>query len=121
LKQDAGPSDRLFNPQPWGSWFEYAVPDVPLAIDSRLELFPTKVWDDYERVLAGAEGWETILDEWGVTIAVVEASNAALVDRLTAADWEVVHTDEEGSVLRPNEAGPSGSGSTVGALLDSAR
>jgi hypothetical protein len=121
LKQDAGSSDRLFNPQPWGSWFEYAVPDVPLAIDSRLELFPTKVWDDYERVLAGAEGWETILDEWGVTIAVVEASNAALVDRLTAADWEVVHTDEEGSVLRPNEAGPSGSGSTVSALLDSTR
>ncbi len=32
-----------------------------------IELFPTQVWDDYVRVTAGVEGWESILDRWGVT------------------------------------------------------
>jgi hypothetical protein len=121
IEREAGSTDRLFNPQPWGSWFEYAVPDVPLAIDSRLEIFPSELWDDYERVLAGADGWEAILDEWGVTVAVVAAGDAALLDRLTAAGWQVIYADEEGSVLRPNEAGPSGSGSTAPSLLESMR
>ena len=51
------PGDRLFNPQPWGSWFEFAVPDLPVAIDSRIELFPAQVWDDYAAVVGGREGW----------------------------------------------------------------
>jgi len=45
----------------------------------------------------------------------------ALLDRLTAAGWQVIYADEEGSALRPKEAGPSGSGSTAPSLLESMR
>jgi hypothetical protein len=113
--------DRILNPQPWGSWFEFAVSDALVAIDSRIELFPPEVWADYERVMAGVEGWEAIVGDWGVTIAVVDAKNAGLHDRLTAAGWTEIYSDDEGAVLRSNEAGPSGRGSTLAALLDSAR
>ncbi len=51
----ARPGDRLFNPQPWGSWFEFALPDLPVAIDSRIELFPTSVWDTYDSIVSGGE------------------------------------------------------------------
>ncbi len=40
LQDRARPGDRLFNPQAWGSWFEFALPDLPVGIDSRIELFP---------------------------------------------------------------------------------
>jgi hypothetical protein len=113
--------DRILNPQPWGSWFEFAIPDALMAIDSRIELFPSEVWADYERVMAGVEGWEGIVGDWGVTIAVVDAKNIGLHDRLTAAGWTEIYADDEGAVLRSNEAGPSGRGSTLTALLDSAR
>jgi hypothetical protein len=113
--------DRILNPQPLGSWFEFAVPDALVAIDSRIELFAPEVWADYERVMAGVEGWEAIVEEWGVTIAVVDAKNTGLHDRLTAAGWIEIYADDEGAVLRSNEAGPSGRGSTLAALLDSAR
>ncbi len=65
LREMARPGDRLFNPQPWGSWFEFALPDLPVAIDSRIELFPVEVWDTYERVAAGGDGWEEQLRDWG--------------------------------------------------------
>ena len=42
LQKSAGPADRILNPQPWGSWLEFAVPESTVAIDSRLELFPTR-------------------------------------------------------------------------------
>ena len=96
-------------------------PEAPLAIDSRIELFPTQVWDDYVRVTAGSEGWDTIVNRWGVTIAVVTADNAGLHDRLVAAGWTEIYVDADGSVLQPNGLGPSGSGSTASALLESPR
>ena len=115
------PGDRILNPQAWGSWFEFAVPEATVAIDSRIELFPTQVWDDYVRISAGIEGWESILDRWGVTVAVVAAAEPGLRDRLIAAGWTETYVDTDGSVLQPNGLGPSGSGSTASALLESAR
>ena len=61
----AAPGDHVFNPQPWGSWFEFALPDLPVGIDSRIELFPASVWDAYEDVIAGVDGWQAQLDDLG--------------------------------------------------------
>ena len=95
----AVPGDRLFNPQAWGSWFEFAFPDVPVAIDSRIELFPVAVWDAYQRVIAGVDGWERQLDDWGVTIAVVDADEDAFAARLTSAGWRSAYIDDDGQIL----------------------
>ena len=86
-------------PQPWGSWFEFALPDLPVAIDSRIELFPASTWDGYETVVDGGDGWESRLRGWGVTVAVVDEDHSALRDRLTAAGWQTAYTDADGSVL----------------------
>ena len=31
----------------WGSWFELTLPDVPMFVDARAEVFPDAVWHDY--------------------------------------------------------------------------
>lgn len=100
LRDLAGPNDRLFNPQPWGSWFEFALPDLPVAIDSRIELFPVETWDAYQRVVAGVDGWERQLDEWGVTLVVAAGDGKdAFTTRLIADGWRRVFTDVDGSIL----------------------
>ncbi len=99
LRSLAHPGDRLFNPQPWGSWFEFALPAMPVAIDSRVELFPARTWDEYEAVVAGADGWGAILDAWGVTVVVAAKGDDAFATRLTAAGWRRVHADDDGSIL----------------------
>jgi len=99
LRDIAKPGDRLLAPQPWGSWFEFALPDVPVAVDSRIELFPADVWDAIDRVEAGDPGWEQILDEWRVTFVIAAPNQDALVDRLVAARWEIVRADEDGRLL----------------------
>lgn len=99
LRDIARPGDRLFNPQPWGSWFEFALPDVPVALDSRIEVFPPQVWDDYAAVTDGVVGWEAILDRWGVTIVVVPADDESFVERLRAAGWDAAYADDDAVVL----------------------
>jgi len=99
LREVARPGDHVFNPQPWGSWFEFALPDVKLGFDSRIEFFPVDVWDDYGRVVAGSDGWEERLDAWQVTIVVVQAQDEAFGDRLIDAGWIETYRDAEGVIL----------------------
>jgi len=99
LRDIARPGDRVFDPQPWGSWFEFALPDLPVAVDSRIELFPAAVWDGYQAVIDGADGWQAQLERWGVTLVVVAQKDSALADRLTAAGWRTAYTDGDGSIV----------------------
>jgi hypothetical protein len=99
LRVLARPGDRLFNPQVWGSWFEFSLPSLPVAIDSRIEFFSAEAWAAYDTVTTGREGWQRQLDYWAVTLAVVPAEDEALGERLEAIGWRLSHTDAEGSIF----------------------
>jgi hypothetical protein len=103
LRTSSMPGDRVFNPQVWGSWFLYALPDRAVAIDSRIEFFPAEVWNDYERVLAGADGWQAIMQGWNADVVVVEGDDrSGLGARLVRAGWREVYRDTDGRILVPD-------------------
>lgn len=93
------PGERLYVPQRWGSWFEWATPDRPVFVDSRVELFPVEVWNDATAIDAGLVGWQDVLARWQVDAVVVEASSADLAARLSAAGWQEVASDPSGSLF----------------------
>ncbi|MEX1333671.1 MAG: hypothetical protein AB1Z66_00045 [Candidatus Limnocylindrales bacterium] len=96
-----GPADRLYAEQRWGSWFEHALPEVPVMVDTRIELFEEAIWSDYLDVAGGRADWAEILDRWGVTTVAVAADNGDLVPFIAAdPDWQLLHEDEEGVVYR---------------------
>jgi len=105
LRDAIGPDDNVFNPQPWGSWFEFAVPQARYALDSRIEFFPPEAWDAYEGVVAGAAGWEERLERWHVAAIVLQVQDSAFRDRLIAAGWSETYRDADGSVLVPASRG----------------
>lgn len=101
LRLLAVPGDRLYNPQPWGSWFEFALPALPVAIDSRIEVFPPSVWDDYDAVSGARVDWRSILDRWGVTIVVATTDrDLPLIEQLSAdAGWRQAYADADGRIF----------------------
>ena len=85
--------------QPWGSWFEYALPDLPVFVDSRIEIIPDDVWHDYGQVgFSGAE-WKEVLDRWDVQ-AIVASSDWDLLPILEAdPGWREIYRDDDGAVF----------------------
>jgi hypothetical protein len=94
------PGSRMFVHQPWGSWFEYATPDRPVFVDSRIEIIPEDVWHEYGQVgFAGAD-WKAVLDEVHPD-AIVAAQDWDLLPDLKAdtSEWTKVYEDEDGAVF----------------------
>ena len=65
------PGDRVFLPQTWASWFEWAAPAPGYFLDSRFELFPATVWDDYDTIDRGGPDAQAVLDRWSVNVVVL--------------------------------------------------
>ncbi len=88
----AAPGTRVVVPQTWGSWFEWAAPDQAYFIDSRFELFPVGVWEDYA-VLQGPRAGD-VLDRWGADMIVVPTGES-----IPVGPWDRVWADPDGTIL----------------------
>jgi len=102
IEQHVPSGARMFVHQPWGSWFEYVTPDRPVFTDSRIEIIPANIWDDYGQVgFAGAD-WKSVLEKWHPDV-IVAADNWKLLPDLCApgSGWTRVYHDEDGQIFVP--------------------
>jgi hypothetical protein len=95
------PGEPFFNTQEWGSWFELALPENPVSVDSRFELIPVERWYQYLSISAGRPGWQELLDEWGVRVAVLSREQQAPLIRQMREDpgWRLTYEDTDGLVF----------------------
>ncbi|GIU98287.1 MAG: hypothetical protein KatS3mg013_2090 [Actinomycetota bacterium] len=92
---------RLFNHQPWGSWFILATPQHRVFVDSRIEIVPEPVWDDYGQVAFAGARWREVLARWRPD-AIVAKADWELIPLLRAdPGWRVLYEDEDGVVFVP--------------------
>jgi hypothetical protein len=102
VEQHVAPGSKMFVHQPWGSWFEFVTPDRPVFTDSRIEIIPKDIWEDYGQVgFAGAD-WRVVLDRWRPDV-IVAADDWDLIPDLCAADsgWTRVYQDDDGQIFVP--------------------
>jgi hypothetical protein len=99
LRDVVAPGDRIFNPQPWGSWLEFAFPDQLVALDSRIEVFATDVWTDYEVIRSGGARWQETLGRWHPAWVVATRDDSEFAARLVSAGWRDAYHDGDGTIL----------------------
>jgi hypothetical protein len=94
------PAARVWNPQVWGSWLEYAAPSNVYATDSRIELFSPDVWADADIVANAGPGWEAVLQRRNVLVVVTDHATDSLLEAALAASnrWTRTYTDADGSI-----------------------
>lgn len=97
------PGDRMLAPQVWGSWFEYRFPDVLQAVDSRIEIIPAHVWREYEAIVTGRPGSIDVINEWELSVIVLDADGAAGTPSLVNGGWERRYGDADGVVLTSSD------------------
>ena len=100
LRSIATSSDRVWNPQVWGSWLEFAVPIPLYAFDARIEVIPSDAWAQHGLVERAQAGWSDVLDVAGVTIVVTDGSPATpLAEALAGSQhWRPAHADNDGGI-----------------------
>ncbi len=113
---------RVWNPQLWGSWLEFAVPEVRVALDSRIELIPVDVWTDAATVstatVSAASGdWRRTLAGHDIDALVVAPEQSALAAALEASGGRWTYRGSDGSIWLWGSLAPTILGSTS---LDSA-
>jgi len=93
------PGTHTLVAQPWASWFEFARPDLPVFVDSRIEIVPENVWHDYGQVAFSGAEWKHTLDTYDVQ-AIVAASDWDLLPTLRAdPGWREVYVDNDGALF----------------------
>jgi hypothetical protein len=91
--RQAGPPGRLFNSYNWGAYLLWALPEYPVFVDGRTDLYNDEVIGEWLRVARAEEGWQETLDRWEVRLILLEPSTP-LVYRLEVSGWKKLYSDE---------------------------
>jgi hypothetical protein len=88
------PAGNLFNDYNWGGYLVWRLRDVPVFVDGRTDLYDDELLADYLHTLAGEDGWEETLDEFGVGTVLIP--NGSGLDRALAqaVGWSWKYADE---------------------------
>ncbi len=87
------PQGRLFNSYNWGGYLLWALPEYPVFIDGRTDLYNDEIVETWLQVMRGDAGWEKTLDDWAVHLILVEPG-APLARLLETSGWRLLYQDE---------------------------
>jgi hypothetical protein len=101
LRRVLRPGERFFDPVPWASWFELNLPRNPVFLDPRIEIFPKQILDQHEDVSLGRQGWQWVLDRWGIRVVAADRGEEGQLIPIIERDpgWREVYADPEGAVF----------------------
>jgi hypothetical protein len=96
------PEAKLFNSMSFGSYLIWAAyPQYQVFVDSRIELFPTEIWLDYLKISNASDGWESLLDDYGInTLMLSPIDQSELLNAVDMSNgWIMVYQDDEAVIF----------------------
>jgi hypothetical protein len=102
----ANPPGPMFNSYNWGGYLMFTLPDRPVFIDGRTDLYGDAfISQDYFEAARGSSGWEAILDRYGIRLVVVEAESGLARVLRDQAGWTLDYEDNLAVVFTRGGAG----------------
>ena len=99
---DRNPPAHLFNAMSFGSYLIWeAYPEYQVFVDSRIELFSEKVWEDYLNISNANGDWESRLSEYGVdTLMLSPVEQPTLIQAVQGSDgWDLLYQDNSAIIF----------------------
>ena len=85
----------------FSSYLVYVLPERPVWIDTRFEVYPVEQWEKFKAVNLARWDWQALLDEAGVNLLMISRVNQP--DLLTALEkssvWCEVYQDTEAVIF----------------------
>ncbi len=96
--KEKSPPGRLFNSYNWGGFLLWGLPEYPVFIDGRTDLYNDEVIDQWLQVVRAEPGWQETLGRWGVRLILLEPG-MPVVGQLEAEGWQLLYKDEQAVVF----------------------
>ena len=86
----------LWSEMGFSSYLEFALPERPIWIDTRFEVFPVAQWQQYREITNARSDWTSLLDETGANLLMVSTQNQPdLLSALeTSPSWCALYHDD---------------------------
>ncbi len=96
LRQHPELEGPLWTEMGFASYVEFALPERPVWIDTRVQLYPVQQWEQYREITYGYDGWEEKLAASGANLVMIStASQPRLVALMQkSANWCELYRDE---------------------------
>jgi hypothetical protein len=92
------PAGRLFNSYNWGGYILWKLPEYPVFIDGRADLYGSEIISQWQDVVNARSNALEILNEWKVNLVFLEPTWPA-INMLEINDWKIVYQDEMSVIL----------------------
>ncbi|HBG74562.1 MAG: hypothetical protein A2X25_11055 [Chloroflexi bacterium GWB2_49_20] len=92
------PDGNMFNAYNWGGYLLFNLPDYPVFIDGRADLYGEDIIKEWWSVIEGKDKADTILDSYNIEFLLIEPG-WPIVDVLQAKNWVVSYQDDVSVIL----------------------
>lgn len=89
------PNGPMFNSYNWGGYLMFALPDYPVYVDGRTDLYGNEFLTRYLQTASGAEDWEEHLDEDGINMVVIESASGLARQLADEPGWTRIYPNDQ--------------------------
>jgi hypothetical protein len=93
------PKGNLFNSYNWGGYILWALPDYPVFIDGRADLYGNQIISQWQDVVNADENAFEILDKWDVKIIFIEPYWDIVKLLEENPNWQKTYQDEQAVIF----------------------
>lgn len=93
------PQGRMFNSYNWGGYLTWNLPEYPVFIDGRADLYGSAILHEWMDVINAKDDFMDVLNKWNISLVLVEP-NAGIVNELKRQNWSVVFEDQTAVILK---------------------
>ena len=94
------PQGAMFNEYNWGGYFIFTIPEIPVFVDGRTDLYDDDFLKKYFRAILGAKEWQEPLDEYNISTVVIQDESAlATLLRENPTEWTIVYEDDQSVIF----------------------
>ena len=92
------PAGPIFNSFNWGGYLIWALPEYPVFIDGRADLYGNELMSEFGEVLNGSDRGMALLDKWQIKLVFLEP-DWPVVKQLPASGWQLLYKDSKTVIL----------------------
>jgi len=92
------PAGRMLNSYNWGGCLQWALPEYPVFVDGRTDLYGDEIVMQWYSVTVLTEGWQDVLDNWDIHWLILE-KDWPVAQAFPLAGWQVRYQDAAAVIL----------------------